>query len=535
MDKPPPLPKDQTPSNPQNSQPSAEESTSNLNQSDDNKYSKWMPFKGSDSLKLEREWRKYLTIIQNNAANLEKKHKKSAVLDNTINFEKVVVCGGMYEVDLLARECEPIYYKGDIVPIRRGVWFYENSKQPLRENIASAVEQEHVTRWCEENDDYNLTELQVQPNRDPLDDISAPDIFDDDRSNINQTQSKISTTSNRGQVVLHRAMLRQNLYEWTDSENIWESPPSKTWTGMITRLAKNPRTKLLRGYHEEAQPYDKFAPIKHVVFMVHGVGQFRDNRKIIRNTKFFESHIKKMLEKITVESKTLDPKTTGDRANKITGRVVFMPIEWRSRLKLDSGVLSSTTVDGIRKTRDKINDTVMDIFYYNSPFYKDEILNSAEESFKIVVDKFKQRNPEYDGDFSIFAHSLGSVICYDLLMGWHQEKWAEQAFKNLSNDRFKDEILDVVKMCRKSSRIGLKKIKFYISVASPLGMMRTMDGIKPPQTLDEDPFLILPENLVERHINIFHPSDPVAYRLEPLIHSLYQNVVPVKVHKSTVS
>ena len=94
------------------------------------------------------------------------------MLENSINFEKVVVCGGMYEVDLLARECEPIYYKGDIVSIRRGAWFYESTKQPMKESLASAVEQEHCTRWYDENDDYNLTELQVQSNRDPLDDIA---------------------------------------------------------------------------------------------------------------------------------------------------------------------------------------------------------------------------------------------------------------------------------------------------------------------------------------------------------------------------
>jgi len=190
-----------------------------------------------------------------------------------------------------------------------------------------------------------------------------------------------------------------------------------------------------------------------------------------------------MLDKIQFESKNQpDSKNAyGNRSNRITGRVVFMPIEWRSNLVLDQGILKSTTVDSIRKYRDIGNDTVMDLFYYNSPCFKDEILDSAEKSFKTVVDKFKLRNPEYDGDFSIFAHSLGSVICYDLLMGWHQEKWAEQAFKNCKDEAFVKVILEKIGSTKRPSRIGLEKIKFFISVASPLGVMRTMDGVNPPK------------------------------------------------------
>merc|ERR1712156_423684 len=112
MDKPPPLPKNDNNNssspnqNNQNSTDQADQNNQhndqNINSNPDENNCKWVPFKGDDSLKLEREWRKYLTIIQNNAANLEKKHKKSKkVFENSIKFEKVVVCGGMYEVDLL--------------------------------------------------------------------------------------------------------------------------------------------------------------------------------------------------------------------------------------------------------------------------------------------------------------------------------------------------------------------------------------------------------------------------------------------------
>lgn len=34
---------------------------------------------------------------------------------------------------------------------------------------------------------------------------------------------------------------------------------------------------------------------------------------------------------------------------------------------------------------------------------------------------------------------------------------------------------------------------------------------------------------VQRIFNIYHPYDPVAYRLEPLVHEIYQHLRPLKV------
>ncbi|VDK32720.1 unnamed protein product, partial [Anisakis simplex] len=37
---------------------------------------------------------------------------------------------------------------------------------------------------------------------------------------------------------------------------------------------------------------------------------------------------------------------------------------------------------------------------------------------------------------------------------------------------------------------------------------------------------------LKRIYNVFHPYDPVAYRLEPLIHTNYQLIKPVKLFTS---
>ena len=70
-----------------------------------NEDKKWIPFNGSDSLAIERCYRPIL--------DFESRVEESTKLLNTSPiYEMPVVKGGLYEVDVLARECKPIYWKG---------------------------------------------------------------------------------------------------------------------------------------------------------------------------------------------------------------------------------------------------------------------------------------------------------------------------------------------------------------------------------------------------------------------------------------
>lgn len=66
---------------------------------------KWVPFNGSDSLAIEHC---YLQILA-----LEKRNEDSSKPLNTSSlYEMPTVKGGLYEVDVVARQCTPIYWKG---------------------------------------------------------------------------------------------------------------------------------------------------------------------------------------------------------------------------------------------------------------------------------------------------------------------------------------------------------------------------------------------------------------------------------------
>lgn len=66
---------------------------------------KWIPFNGSDSLAIERCYRHIMAF--------ESRVEESTKLPNTSPiYEMPVVKGGLYEVDVDANECKPIYWKG---------------------------------------------------------------------------------------------------------------------------------------------------------------------------------------------------------------------------------------------------------------------------------------------------------------------------------------------------------------------------------------------------------------------------------------
>ena len=56
-----------------------------------------------------------------------------------------------------------------------------------------------------------------------------------------------------------------------------------------------------------------------------------------------------------------------------TKRVEFLPVEWRSSLSLDSGVVAAITPQKLKGLRHVLNSTGMDILYYTSPLYRSEV------------------------------------------------------------------------------------------------------------------------------------------------------------------
>lgn len=101
-------------------------------------------------------------------------------------------------------------------------------------------------------------------------------------------------------------------------------------------------------------------------------------------------------------------------------RLEFIPVEWRSNLDLNFGTLENITVGQLRPLRSYINHSFIDVLYYTSPIYKTSIIASLRRELTRMYSLFVWYNPEFverNGQVSILAHSLGSVLIFDLLRG----------------------------------------------------------------------------------------------------------------------
>lgn len=120
--------------------------------------------------------------------------------------------------------------------------------------------------------------------------------------------------------------------------------------------ASSSGTRLHRGYVEEAAPEDTPPETTHLVFVVHGIGQKMDQGRIIRNTSMSaEFRCLNNPEEVWITTEVTVVFFLGwlvgrmrDAARKMeerhfsdrtTEHVEFLPVEWRSKLCLDGGML----------------------------------------------------------------------------------------------------------------------------------------------------------------------------------------------------
>ncbi|XP_051234514.1 phospholipase DDHD1b isoform X1 [Dicentrarchus labrax] len=440
--------------------------------------------------------------------------------DISITVEAVCVRGGLYEVDIREKECYPVYWnQQDRIPVMRGQWFIDGTWLPLEEDESDLIEMEHLARFRGQQmkDTY---EMEV-----------------------------VTTTvdSKDGKQSIHSLKLSRSHVDWHSVDEVYlysDATTSKIARTVTQKLgfskASSSGTRLHRGYVEEAAPEDTPPETTHIVFVVHGIGQKMDQGRIIRNTCMMRDAARKMEEK--------------HFSDRTTEHVEFLPVEWRSKLALDGDTVDSITPDKVRGLRDMLNSSAMDIMYYTSPLYRDEITRGLTLELNRLYSLFCSRNPDFEknGKVSIVSHSLGCVITFDIMTGWdpvrfhHQEapdpeetkvRWPSDEERHLQEQlrltrlRLRD-LEDQFQGLQTLSCVAVPALKFkvenFFCMGSPLAVFLALRGIRPGNNGVQDH--ILPTSICKRLFNLFHPTDPVAYRLEPLILKHYSNITPVQIH-----
>ncbi|KAG7164835.1 Phospholipase DDHD1-like, partial [Homarus americanus] len=388
----------------------------------------------------------------------------------------------------------------EIFIISRGTWFYDGTWGPVEEMKADRIELEHLTHF---------------------------------RGHL-MTSQKVDDTTKE---VVHSLSLPEGEVDWFSASEVYlssDATPSRLMRSVGKKFGfQKTGYKLHRGYSIDATSSDKPPDINHIVFVIHGIGQKMERGRIIKNCTALRENISYLKHKyfpsIVNSSHTVE----------------FFPVEWRSSLVLDAGVIDSITPQKILNLRQMLNASFMDIMYYNSPLYRDEIITGLTGEMNRLYTMFTQRNPYFEangGKVSMVAHSLGCVITYDIVTGWNP---AQQFDQQLVHSLF-DQI-DKSRELKTTSQISLKKnlqdillqhdskrlqpslnfkIENFFCLGSPLAVFLAL-RTKHSQGATPD---IIPQKLCKRLLNIFHPADPVAYRIEPLLCPEYSNIAPVLIH-----
>ncbi|XP_022152435.1 phospholipase SGR2 isoform X2 [Momordica charantia] len=303
----------------------------------------------------------------------------------------VPVKGGLYEVDLVKRHCFPVYWNAENRRVMRGHWFARKGGLdwlPIREDVAEQLEIAYRSRvW---------RRRAFQPSG----------LF------ASRVDLQGSTPG------LHAL--------FTGEDNTWEAWLNVDASGFSSVIALGGNgIKLRRGYspsnspkptqddlrqqkEEEMDDYCSQVPVRHLVFMVHGIGQRLEKSNLVDDVGNFRHITSSLGERhLTLHQRS-------------TQRVLFIPCQWRKGLKLSGeAAVEKITLDGVKGLRVMLGATAHDVLYYMSPIYCQDIINSVSNQLNRLYMKFLRRNPGYDGKVSIYGHSLGSVLSYDILC--HQE------------------------------------------------------------------------------------------------------------------
>lgn len=307
--------------------------------------------------------------------------------------------------------------------------------------------------------------------------------------------------------------------------------------------------------------------VDHLILVTHGIGQRLGARFDSFNFIHDVNEFRRTLKAVYGASPDLQALNGEVEKHQKNCRIQVLPICWRHLLDFpQQGIkynrqehdiadvnededeypsLESITVEGVPALRSILSDLALDVLLYQTPAYKDHISKIVVRECNRILKLFKRRNPGFDGKVSLIGHSLGSAIMFDAL--------ADQASDQSALER--------VTRPQHAQTTGLKlnfDVDSFFCFGSPIGLFQMLKGQKiagrtnPNQvTLDgfpdslDDPFsessyTKLPAHTISdaqrdalvsspkcrQLYNIFHPTDPIGYRLEPLISPAMSSLKP---------
>ncbi|KAF0698562.1 Aste57867_10826 [Aphanomyces stellatus] len=229
--------------------------------------------------------------------------------------------------------------------------------------------------------------------------------------------------------------------------------------------------------------------VNHLMFVVHGIGEHDDfvERKFDdeERQKGESSNFRELFS--TVRDSLF--------SKEIPLSLEIVPVEWHAEVH-QSGVddvFDSICPENSKFMRGINRQLIMDVLYYSAPKYGQMIVDSVTKQMNDKYRNFMKSNPNWKGFVSIFAHSLGTLISYDMLTHDAGQVGANGVvFPGLN---FAVENL----FCAGSPVPIFSLSRGHLDFQD----RKCTGGMRRPK--------------VNHYYNLFHPADPIAYRVEPLV------------------
>ncbi|KAI5293478.1 hypothetical protein KEM52_005496, partial [Ascosphaera acerosa] len=317
--------------------------------------------------------------------------------------------------------------------------------------------------------------------------------------------------------------------------------------------------------------------IDHLILVTHGIGQRLGQRMESINFVHDVNNLRKTLKNVYNAAPDLQALNSDNSKTSKNSRVQVLPICWRHLLDFpkrglkkrhkevdladavkptEEAVypsLADITLEGVPGVRNLITDLAMDVLLYQSG-YREHIANIVTSEANRIYKIFVERNPGFQGTVSFCGHSLGSAIMFDILC--HRTKSSRgldsgdaaglPGRRRSSNDKITLDF-EVDSFFGLGSPIALFQMLRgkMIAAASDASARRSPEGkVKRSASsrgfsCDDDFDLgessdcsdgcestSLSTPHCKEFYNIFHPSDPISYRLEPLISPAMASLKP---------
>ncbi|KAF0698566.1 Aste57867_10830 [Aphanomyces stellatus] len=302
--------------------------------------------------------------------------------------------------------------------------------------------------------------------------------MDNSKHDMTEPASMAASSTNEGQA--------------NDQPDLTGNDEAITKTGVYATEVESEHEATDASAAQQAENFPKeilLENVNHLMFVIHGIGQHDD---FVEKPFDEESRQKGESSNFRELFSTMRDSLF---AKEIPLSLEIVPVEWHAQVHKSGAddVFDSICPDDSKMLRGINRRLVMDVLYYSAPKYGQMIIDSVTKQMNDKYNNFKKINPNWTGFISIFAHSLGTLISYDIL----------------SHD---------------AGQVGANGVVFH-GLAFPVENLFCAGSPVPIFELSRGHLDIhdgkctggMRRPKVNHYFNLFHPADPIAYRVEPLI------------------